>query len=194
MLKRIGLTGGIGSGKSTVAKLLEIIGFPVYSSDDRAKILLNSSAIIHKRIKEELGEELFNENGIPDRNKLAELVFSDSEKLDTLNSIVHPEVRQDFVHWCEKQQSKTVFKEAAIIFEHGLEKELDEVWVVYADQELRISRVMKRNSISREQVLQRMNNQWPAEKLNELATCVLNNNEESALIPQVLNACKRLIK
>lgn len=191
-VRKIGLTGGIGSGKSTVAKLLQVLGYPVYSSDERARVLMNSSSVINQQIMTQLGEYLINNQGIPDRKKLAELVFSNPQKLETLNAIVHPEVRKDFETWCANQNTKVVFKEAAIIFEHGLEKELDEVWVVFADEELRISRVMNRNALSREEVLKRINNQWPAEKLNELASQVIYNNEEVALIPQVLKACESL--
>ncbi|MEX1188775.1 MAG: dephospho-CoA kinase [Bacteroidia bacterium] len=191
MLK-IGLTGGIGSGKSTVAKLLRAMNYPVYESDERAKNLLNNNTRIHQLIEASFGDEVFDNFGKPVREKLAEKVFSNPSDLEKLNAIIHPAVREDFIEWSKKQNSNIIFKEAAIIFEHGLEKDLDEVWVVDAPETTRIERVMARSNITETQIRQRMKNQLNPHVLLDKADRIITNDEHSALIPQVLKAIRSL--
>ncbi len=190
---KIGITGGIGSGKSTVAKLLNVLNYPVYSSDSRARVLLKENKQIHEAIREAFGDCVFDVSGNPSRALLADLVFNDENLLNKLNTIIHPAVRNDFNEWIKTQNSTLVFKEAAIIFEHGLEKELDAVWVVDAPVQLRVDRVIKRSGLTAQQVHERMNNQLDAELLRQKANLIINNDDEHALIPQVINAVNSIL-
>lgn len=190
---KIGITGGIGSGKSTVAKLLNVLNYPVYSSDSRAKVLLHEKKEIHKAIREAFGDEVFDDADNPSRALLADLVFKNEDLLKKLNAIIHPAVRNDFNEWIKNQNSALIFKEAAIIFEHGLEKELDAVWVIDAPVQVRVNRVMKRSGLSEQQVHHRMNNQLNAEQLRQKANLIINNDDEHALIPQVIHALNSLL-
>jgi dephospho-CoA kinase len=193
-MMKIGLTGGIGSGKSTVARVLRTMSFPVYSSDDRAKDVLASDPGIHEQVRQAFGNGVFNAAGQPDRAQLANLVFNSTQALNQLNEIIHPAVRKDFQNWMASQQGQIVFKEAAIIFEHGLEQELDAVWVVDAPAELRIARVMSRSDLTRKQVEQRIANQLsPATYLSK-AAFVIQNDDRHPIIPQLIHALKSLEK
>lgn len=173
-MKVIGLTGGIGSGKSTVGKLLEIKGIPVYYSDIRAKEIMDESDEIVSTLKEWFGEDLY-ENGVLNRTKLGEIVFSDYQKLKKLNSLVHPAVFQDFEDWKNAQNSEFVVKEAAILFESGSYKQCDLVLTVSAQQEIRIIRTMERDQMSREKVENRMSKQWSDHEREAKADYVIHN-------------------
>ncbi len=188
---KIGITGGIGSGKSTVTEVLKLMGFPIYNSDLRAAELMMESKFIQAEIRSAFGDDYFSESGLPDRKLLAAHVFNHPEALKILNSIIHPAVRMDFVNWCGRQHSSLAFKESAIIFEHGLEKELDQVWLVDAPTELRLSRVMKRG-LSKEEVLARMKQQLSSEIKREKADLIIMNDEKTALIPQLITAIKSM--
>jgi dephospho-CoA kinase len=170
----IGLTGGIGSGKSTMAKYFASLGVPVYIADDEAKkILLEPQTV--KEIAEVFGDEVMV-NGLPDRKKLAAVVFNSPEKLSVLNSIIHPKVREDFKKWVDNHSNeKFVIKEAAILFESGSYKECDDIILVTAPQDIRVQRVMQRDDVTREEVLNRMNNQWDDQKKAALSTYIINN-------------------
>lgn len=185
---RIGLTGGIGSGKTTVAKLIQVLGYPVYNSDDRARYLTENSLEILKSIREYFGDIVFDSNHKLIRQELANIVFNDAVKLQKLNSIIHPIVAHDFDHWCRSQKTRIVFKEAAIIFEHGIEKHLDEVWVVSAPKEIRIQRVIDRSSLSEHEICERMSKQLAPELLIKKATRIITNDNTELLIPQVIHA------
>ena len=172
----VGLTGGIGSGKTTVAKLLEKEGIPVYYSDDRAKFLMQNSDKIRIELKAEFGDEVFNIDGL-NREYLSKIVFGDKSKLKVLNSIVHPVVADDFQNWVDNQKSKIVVKEAAILFESGAYANCDITVTVHTDVEERIERVQKRDGVSREQVMSRINNQWTDNQRNEMADIIIKNND-----------------
>ena len=180
----VGLTGGIGSGKTTVAKLLEKEGIPVYYSDDKAKLLMQNSDIIRVELKAEFGDEVFNRDGL-NRGYLAKIVFGDKSKLKLLNSIVHPVVANDFQDWVNNQKSKIVVKEAAILFESGAYANCDITVTVYTDVEERIERVQKRDGVSREQVMSRINNQWTDNQRNEKADIIIKNNDVDPTIENV---------
>ena len=191
-MKFIGLTGGIGSGKSTVARIFTMLNIPVYNSDEAGRKITNEDPLVKRSIKNLFGAELFDHNDNLNREKLSAIVFSDSTALAKLNAIIHPAVAQDFKMWCANQSSPYVIKETAILFEHGLDKHLDGVIVVEAPDELRIKRVMHRNGITEEAVRNRIQQQLPQDELISRADWVIHNNEEQLLIPQVLDIYSRI--
>ncbi|MDB9932514.1 MAG: dephospho-CoA kinase [Flavobacteriales bacterium] len=190
-MRIIGITGGIGSGKSTIAKVFISMGFPVYNSDTRAKELINSNIDVIDSIKQEFGDDIYSSEGL-DRKKMASIVFSDSDKLQKLNSIVHPAVGLDFDKWANSQNTSFVLKEAAILFETGIYKSLDKTILVTCPKEERINRVMKRDSATKEAIEARMNSQWSEEKKKELADYIIDNSGEEMVIPQVISLINRL--
>ncbi|WP_413998472.1 dephospho-CoA kinase [Flavobacterium sp. W1B] len=174
MTKIIGLTGGIGSGKTTIANYFQSLGIPVYIADDEAKKLMQSDEIV-SAIKEAFGADLFEENMLK-REKLAEMVFNNSDKLNQLNAIVHPAVKRHFKQWLlEHNEFPIVIYEAAILFESGSYKDFDKIITVTAPVDLRIERVIKRDNTSREQVLKRMNAQWTDEQRISKSDFVIEN-------------------
>jgi dephospho-CoA kinase len=189
---RIGLTGGIGSGKTTVAKIFELLGVPVYYADDEAKRIMNEDEILRKEIQKHFGEPAYV-NGELNRNFLSSKVFNDKQKLDLLNSLVHPVTLRDAAEWFNKQATTYAIKEAALIFEAGSEKYLDYVIGVYAPAALRIKRSMERDNVSREKVTERMNRQLNEEEKMKRCDFVLKNDEQELLIPQVLALHKELL-
>ncbi len=190
----IGLTGGIGSGKSTVARIFQILGIPVYFADDRAKLLMNKDPKLIQEIKKEFGPESFTEEGILNRKYLASTVFSDPEKVKKINSLVHPVVGKDFKNWVEKQQSPYLIKEAALIFETGSNKSLDAVINVSSPLKIRLARVLMRDPHRNEvQINQIIDQQLPDEQKNELADFVIKNTDNKLLIPQVLEVHQKII-
>jgi dephospho-CoA kinase len=192
-MKRIGLTGGIGSGKTTVARIFKLLDIPVYNSDEQARILTDSDPDIKTAILNQFGAEVFSPDGKLNRAALANIVFNNPDALQLLNAIIHPAVAHDFEKWCSKQNAAFIIKEAAIIFEHQLEKHLDEVIVVEAPDELRIQRVMKRNTITEAEVRARMQQQFPQENLVRMADWVIHNDEKQLLIPQVLHIYSQIL-
>lgn len=188
----IGITGGIGSGKSVAANILNSMGYPVYNSDDRAKILINKDSSLILKIKESFGN-VYNTEGL-DRQKMANIVFNNPVKLALLNSIVHPAVGHDFDLWVDKQSSSLVFKEAAILFETGIYKTLDKVILVTCPLPIKIKRVMERDSVSQEDVENRMKNQWIDEQKIKLSDYVIDNSGNKLLIPQVQKILNHLTK
>lgn len=172
----IGLTGGIGSGKSTVATMFKELGVPVYDSDQRAKYLMNTSKVIIKQLVELLGEEAYKKGKL-NRPFIAEKVFNDSELLAELNNIVHPVVRQDFIDWTKNQDSCYVIQETALLFENKSQDLYDDVILVIAPKEVRIERVLSRDNSTRAQVEARMNNQLDDEIKLELADFIIENTE-----------------
>ena len=189
----IGITGGIGSGKSVVANILISMGYPVYNSDILAKELINSNEELMKAIKNEFGNDLYNENGL-DRQKMATIVFNNPKKLEILNRLVHPAVGKDFESWKIAQSSSLVFKEAAILFETGIYKELDSIILVTAPKSTRIARVKDRDKTSTKEIENRMKNQWTDEVKLNLTDFVIDNSGKKLLIPQVLAVVKTLNK
>tara|TARA_R110000868_G_scaffold392596_1_gene663267 strand:+ start:1812 stop:2396 length:585 start_codon:yes stop_codon:yes gene_type:complete len=172
----IGLTGGMGSGKSTVAAMFQELGVPVYDSDKRAKFLMNTSNIINKQLVELLGKEAYVKGKL-NRPYIAEKVFNDSELLAKLNNIVHPVVRQDFIDWTKNQESCYVIQETALLFENKSQELYDDVILVIAPKEVRIERVLGRDNSTREQVEARMNNQLDDEIKLELANFIIENTD-----------------
>jgi len=174
MTKIIGLTGGIGSGKSSIAQHIESLGVPVYIADIEAKKILEIDAVIAKVVAL-FGEDILDKEKI-DKKKIAALVFQDPEKLRKYNNIIHPEVFLHFQNWVKQYENlPLVVKEAAILFESGSYKDCDKIILVTAPKETRIKRVMKRDGVSREAVEQRMAHQWDDEKKKALSDFVIEN-------------------
>lgn len=180
----IGITGGIGSGKSTVAHLFFQLGVPIYYADYEAKELMNNDLEIKSALIELFGSEAYKE-GILNRTFISNTVFGNESKLAQLNAIVHPKVAKHFEEWVAKQTSNFVIKEAAILVETGGYKDLNELFVVTANEDLRIQRVMKRDGVSKEAVESRMKSQLSDSERNHYATWIFKNNEENKLEQQV---------
>lgn len=174
--KIIGLTGGIGSGKTTVARFIEEFGFPVYYSDDRAKAIVNESEDLKIKIKELLGEESYDENGLYDRKFVADQVFNNRDLLQQLNEIIHPAVRIDFENWVQKQTKYLVFKETALLFELKLNRQCYKSLLVTAEDNIRIKRVMDRDNKTYREVETVMEKQMPERDKIKMADCIIYNN------------------
>ncbi len=190
---KVGLTGGIGTGKSTVAEIFKLLGVPVYNADYRARLLTNTHTEIISSVKALFGNDIYTENGL-DRKKVASLVFKDKPLLAQLNNIIHPAVANDFEQWLEKNMnSPYIIKEAAILFESGGNKQVDKVICVAAPEELRIKRVMKRDGVSKEEVQSRINNQMKEEDKQKMADFLIHCNDEDLVIPQVVALHQSLV-
>ncbi|SFN00112.1 dephospho-CoA kinase [Algoriella xinjiangensis] len=170
-----GITGGIGSGKTTAAKFFEELGVPVYNSDTRAKIIQNENSEVKVKIIEAFGDEAYNQSGL-NRVYIAKQVFNNNEKLKQLNQIVHPAVFNDFEEWKKQQTSKIIMKEAAILIESGSYKDCDVVISVLMDKEKRIQRIMARDGFTEEQVMARINNQISDEERIQKSDFIIDNN------------------
>lgn len=186
-MKLIGLTGGIGSGKSTVADIFSTLGIPVYESDSRARDLMNNERALKEKIVQLFGPESYS-NGDLNRKWMAEKVFPDKDLLQQLNAIVHPAVKADALQWAnstELANAPYVIKESAILFEEDLTSDLDAIILVVAPVELRIDRVMNRDGISKAQVEERIQHQWTDDKKIPVSDFVIFNDGERSLIEQV---------
>ena len=191
MATMIGLTGGIGSGKSVVAKIFATLGIPVFNADDEAKRIMQTSPEIKTKLIEQFGMDIYNESGL-DKEKLASIVFDDPFQLQLLNAIVHPVTIQAAKDWAAKQTSPYVIKEAALIFESGAADGLLKVIGVTAPLSLRIHRVMQRDGITKEQVDARMRNQISDTIKMRLCDYVIENNNQQMVLPQVLDIDKAI--
>jgi dephospho-CoA kinase len=191
MLK-VGLTGGIGSGKSVVADIFRILGIPVFDADSTAKLLMETDDRLISQVKKEFGEESYTGDKL-DRKILADKVFGDSYLLEKLNAIVHPAAIQASVEWAAKQTTPYVIKEAALMFEAGSAFNLQYVIGVSAPKSLRIKRVMNRSSMSRDEVLARMSRQVDDNIKMRLCDFVIINDEQEMLLPQVLKIHEQLL-
>ncbi len=193
MTKIIGLTGGIGSGKSTVAKYIASKGIPVYIADDEAKKIMTKKSVIHE-IQNLFKENIILENGQLDRKKIAAIVFQDSSLLKKLNEVVHPKVKKHFKKWLEKnKEAPFVVKEVAILFETGGNTECDKVILVTAPEDVKINRVMKRDNVSREEILKRMKNQLSDAEKSMKSDYVVTNvkiDDTYIAIDEILNFLK----
>ncbi|MBI3138634.1 MAG: dephospho-CoA kinase [Sphingobacteriales bacterium] len=190
---RIGLTGGIGSGKSTVAKVFETLGIPVYYADEVAKRILNSDPVLKESILLHFGTAAYKE-GILDRKYLAAVVFNNQEKLDLLNSLVHPATIRDSQSWMQDQNAPYAIREAALLFESGAAGNLDFVIGVYAPRVLRIQRVIKRDGLTAEEIEKRISRQINEEMKMKLCDAVIRNDEQELVIPQVMRLHEKLLE
>ena len=189
---RIGLTGGIGSGKTTVARVMEQLGVPVYYADERGRWLSDHDPEVIRAISELFGTEVYA-NGLLNRPYIAGKVFQDNELLQKLNGIIHPAVRRDFQSWAQKQEAPYGVLETAILFESGFDAEVDKIIVVTAPEGLRIARTVKRDGVTSEQVRARMEAQMKDEERIHRADYVLRADERGLLIPQILSVHDALL-
>jgi len=172
---KIGITGGIGSGKSFVCRLLENEGWPIYSCDSRAKILMTENQNIKTTLISLLGESIYLDDGSINKAMMAAFIFANKDNTEKINSIVHPEVKADFLQWCDRQSSPLAFMESAILFESGFDNAVDKTLMVYAPVNVRVRRVMKRDGLRRKDILERMESQMDDEAKKALCDyCVLN--------------------
>jgi len=189
-MKLIGLTGGIGSGKSTVAGLIRTLGIPVYESDPRAQFLMNNDPGLRQQIIALLGREAYTSPNEINRSWIASKVFNNPPLLSQLNGIVHPAVFQDLVDWVAmdtQQQAPYLIQESALLFEEDLAKRFKAIILVVAPVAVRIDRIINRDGISREEVLHRIGNQWPDDRKIPLSDFIIYNDGERALIEQVMD-------
>ncbi len=190
---KVGVTGGIGSGKSIVCRIFHALGIPVYAADIRARELVEQSAPLRNQIIDLLGEKAFNGNTY-NRSWVAARVFADPGLLSGLNRIIHPAVADDFLNWYKSYSDVPyVIEEAAILFESGNYKNMDYSLYVAADEKIRISRIMMRDGSTPEQIHSRMQNQWPADKILPLADTVIDNSGNVLVLPQVLRIHNELL-
>lgn len=189
----VGLTGGIGSGKTTVAKMFKKLGIPVYDSDKEAKKLMNKSKEIRLKITALFGKKAYKKGKL-NRKFIAEAVFADKGLLSKLNAIVHPAVKSHFYDWVKKQTAPYVIQETALIFENGMEDRFDKVVLVTAPQELRIERVMSRDEVSKNEVLARIANQLHDSHKKKKSDFVIENTDLTATRKQVETIHQELIK
>lgn len=190
---RVGVTGGIGSGKSTVCTLFSLLGIPIYTADDRAKWLMSKNSELCLQITETFGNSAYTTTGELNRAFLAETVFSNPANLAKLNSLVHPAVQKDFADWASQQSAPYLIKEAALLFETGASKELDFTINVSSPLKIRMARILLRDPHrTEEQINQIINQQLPDEEKNKLASFVIKNTDNKLLLPQVLEIDKKL--
>jgi len=183
-MKTIGLTGGIGSGKSTVSRLFETMGIPIYTADTESKKLINISPKIREQLMAKFGAQLYK-NGEVDKAMLASLIFGNEENLRYANSVIHPVVFDDFRQWAEQQTQPFVVIESAILFDSGFYKSVDVIVNVSAPLEMRIRRTEERDKVSRKSIEARINSQMSEEERNRLSDYTIFNDERQALLPQV---------
>jgi dephospho-CoA kinase len=188
---KVGLTGGIGSGKTTVAKFFKILGVPVYDADASTKNLYETNVELKQALIKNFGKDIYSEKGL-DRAKLSAIVFSNPQQLELLNRLVHPLTIKDAEEWMQKQTSPYVIKEAALIFESGSASDLDLVIGVQAPKHLRIQRAMERDGVSRDEIINRMQRQIDETIKMKLCDYVIINDEQQLVIPQVLELHNKL--
>lgn len=193
-MKKIGITGGIGSGKSTACEIFKLLGVAVFNADDEAKNIQNNDLQIKNHLVDLFGAHIYSDDELLDRKMLAALIFNDAKALAKVNAIIHPAVRNNFIKWAEnKQKDNYILYEAAILLESGYSADFDKNILILADEKVRIERVMKRDNTSKVLVKQRIKNQMPdSEKIN-MVDYVLENSETTLLIPQIL-ALDKLIR
>lgn len=189
----VGITGGIGSGKTIISKLFETLGCKIYHSDDVAKTIYYKSDVKKKVIKL-LGSNAYLSSTEINKAYISEKVFNDKALLEQLNQIIHPEVKSDFDLFCKRNNQHIILKEAAILFETGLHKDLDATILVCAPTDVKIDRVLKRSNLSAEEIRKRMSNQWNDDEKKKLATYIIHNDEHHAVIPQCIDIYDSLLK
>jgi len=184
-MKKIGLTGGIGTGKTYVSKIFQKMGIPIFNADEQAKKCMVEDSSLKAAVQLAFGESMYLK-GVLQKDTLANIVFNNTEALGKLNALVHPIVKQKFEDWCTQQSTSIVIKEAAILFESDAHLGLDAVVCVSAPEKLRIERVQKRDESSVEQIKSRMSKQMPQAEKEELADFLIVNDQVQLLLPQVL--------
>lgn len=193
-MMKVGLTGGIGSGKSFVARIFKSYQIPVFDADKEAKELTHNSPDLIKKIKSVFGKDIYNAEGFLNSNYLAEKVFNDKAALSTLNNIIHPVVKIAFREWAKQQKTDYVIEEAAILIESGAYRIMDKIIVVTAPEHLRIERVVQRDDITETEVRNRMENQIEDKDRLQYADFIIHNDEKALLEPQVKKIHKALLK
>jgi len=194
-MKVLGITGGIGSGKSTVCQVFRQLGIPVYEADAEVKKLYQSDNSLATALRDKFPSELFNEEGRPDTSRFAAYFFNQPAALEQLNALVHPLVKEHFKKWTkERRQAPYVIKEAAILFESGTDKDCDRVATVAAPEELRLARVVTRDKRSRSEVMKIMQKQWSDAQRKEKADYEIANDETQLVLPQLLNVHRQMLK
>ncbi len=193
-MKKIGITGGIGSGKSTVCKIFESLGIPVYYADNEARSLTNNHPDIINGFRKLFGDDIYI-NGELNRKKVGESAFRDKKLLANLNKLIHPVVAEHFDNWYQQHSNSAyILKEAAILFESGAYKQVDKIITVTAPEELRIKRVMERDGIAEGEVVDRINNQWNDQEKIKMSDFVVYCNDVELVIPQVIKIHKNIIE
>ena len=190
-MKKLGLTGGIGVGKTYVSKVFQQMGIPVFNADVEAKNCMAKDKRSMQNVKNSFGEDMYD-NGVLQKEKLAKVVFNNSERLAELNALVHPVVKQTFDDWCAEQTSELVIKEAAILFESNAYLGLDAVICVSATEKVRITRVQNRDGSSVAEIKSRMDKQISQSKKEELADFVIVNDGKQMLLPQLIKVLKEM--
>lgn len=191
---RVGITGGIGSGKTTVCQIFQLLGVPVFNADHEAKALMVKDEILINQIRQNFGKESYAANGALNRKHISDLVFNDPERLKLLNSFVHPAVFRAMDEWVLGQKSVYVLKEAALLFETNSYLQNDFNILVSASEDVRIARVMKRDGLSKEKVVERMQNQMPDAEKKQKSDYIIDNNDTDFLIVQVLALHSEFLK
>ena len=183
---RVGLTGGIGSGKTTVCNVFKQLGIPVYHADSQARVLSDTNQEIIRALSSLFGKNIYTPTGL-DRKKLSEFIFTNSDLLHKVNAIIHPKVREDFNSWLnEHDKMMYIIHEAAILFESGLHTLFNKIITVTAPEEIRIRRIMEREAVSEDYVRNIIGNQWPERKKKNLSDYVIVNDQQRMILPQVL--------
>jgi len=193
MIFRLGVTGGIGSGKSTVCKVFNVLGIPVFSADDEGHTVMETDTGLKNDLNRLIGEDLYA-TGELNRKKLASIIFNDDSLLERVNSLVHPRVYARYQLWCKQQRASYIIFEAAILFEAGAEDHVDKILAVLAPLEERINRVMSRNRMTREQVMERVNKQIKEEEMIKRSDYYINNSENTMIIPEVMKIHNSILK
>jgi dephospho-CoA kinase len=189
---KIGITGGIGSGKSTICKVFKILEIPVFEADVEAKKLLNSNFNIKNGLVRLYGNDIYTENNAINRKKLASIIFNNNIELQKVNALIHPEVRNEFENWIARQKTPYIIHEAAILFESGFYKMMDFTILVTAPEDLKIKWVNQRDHSTPEEVKARMAKQWNDEQKRSLADLEIKNDNKQLIIPQIIKIDKQL--
>ena len=193
-MKKIGITGGIGSGKTTVCEIFKLLGVPVFHADAEAKYLQNNDLQIREKLTKLFDKHIYSHDGMLDRKKLAGIIFSDSAALANVNSIIHPAVRQSFLKWADNHKDAPyILYEAAILLESGFASDFDRNILILADEKVRIKRVIRRDHTSAELVKQRINNQMSDDQKIKMVDFIIENNNEKLLFPQIIELNKLII-
>ena len=188
----VGLTGGIGSGKTIASKIFEVLGIPVYQADESAKSLMESNPILKNQLIEHFSENAFVDGKL-NRKYIADIIFNDKEKLHLINSLVHPYTIQDGIEWMKKQTTPYAIKEAALIFESGTQSNFDYIIGISSPQSMRLNRTIKRDNTNRELILEKMEHQLDEQVKMKLCDFVLQNDEKTLLTTQVIAVHEKLI-